>query len=440
MKKIAHVLALIFFATLILTSCNSDNNKNSKAKQEVEHPKESKLFNDLLSITQNLNQFEGNAFVGSLDGPCYMVLTNNSQGDNITTLRYQIINYYQSKSYKVDETYSISELKRKSAKKDGFGLDKTRDYEDTYLYGSVKGLKSSINDGAITDGSGSGNIWFLLDSVDYELTYVMASSPNWSFQGSIKLEVEQYIKLKELFTNKKLSENEVKSISKSQELLELSSNDSNFIALGNNKYKVLISKAQLINKSNLKPLFSLKIKNTSNRNIDIVSLSKLYESTPKSAYSNKPGLDQGLNPLKYEVFKNSTLGENSASHGRIYFSKFIIDKQKNLLTENVWQLLLSGDTSYLSEDERQMVVSSLSKEVNFTFNLTFDKPGYWFNYRNDEPVNFKELSIAQILNNKEFLYKWKRINEYPAITFKIHDFDRNEWQDIPVVIYFELID
>lgn len=418
MKKVMTIFVAIFIASTIFTSCSGGDKKEAN--------EESKLFNDLLNLTQNLNQFEGTAFVGSLDGPCYMVLTSNSQGDNIAKLRYQINNYYQGKADKVDETYTITELKRKTAKKDGFGLNNTRDYEDTYLYGSVKGLKASINDGAITDGSGSGNIWFVLDSVDHELTYVMASSAKWSFQGSISLEIEDYIRFKELFTNKKLSENEVKSISKSQDILELSSNDNNFIALGNNKYKVLISKAQLINKSNLTPLFTLTIRNASNRNIDIISLSELYESTPESAYSNAPGSDQGLNPLVYEVFKNSTLGEDNGRWMRLYFSEFRSDKY--------------GNSSYLSEDERLKVINSLSKEVNFTFDLTFDKPGYWFNYRKEEPVNFKELSIAEILNNKEFLYKWENINEYPAITFKIHDLDRDEWQDIPVEIYFELVD
>ena len=93
-----------------------------------------------------------------------------------------------------------------------------------------------------------------------------------------------------------------------------------------------------------------------------------------------------------------------------------------------------------SEDQKQLIINSLSTQVEFTFNLTFDKPGYWFNLELDEPVNFKELSIAQILNNNEFLEKWKNINKYPAITFKIHDLDRDEWKDIPVEIYFELVD
>ena len=436
MKNKMRILAILLFAVSI-TGC-SNGNKNSSQKIENSEAKvESKLFNDLLSLTQNLDQFEGTAFVGSLRGPCYMVLTSNSQGDKIAKLRYQINNYYQGKADKVDETYTISKLKRKSAKKDGFGLKKTRDYGDTYLYGSVKGLKASINDGAITDGSGSGYIRFVLDSVDYELKYVMGSSANWSSQGSIGLEMEQYIKLKELFTNKKLSENEVKSISKSKDLLELSSNDNNFIALDDNKYKVLISKAQLINQSNLTPLFTFTIKNTSSRNIDMIYLSELYESTPESAYSNAPGSDQGLNPLVYEVFLNSTLGEDGFRHS----TEWVRGGSEVLILTDLFKVQYRNNGyENFSENERQMVINSLSTEVEFTFNLTFDKPGYWFNYRKDEPVNFEELSIAQILNNNEFLEKWKNINKYPAITFKIHDLDRKEWKDIPVEIYFELVD
>ncbi len=200
---------------------------------------ESNLFNDLFSLTQNLNQFVGNAFLGSLDGTCYMVLKSNSQdyqkylsdggtkiyagamrrrgGYKIAQLRYQINNYLQATSIKADETYTITELKRKSAKKEsgyGFGLNNTRDYEDTYLYGSVKGLKASIDNGAIIDGSGRGNIWFVLDSVDYELTYVIElnSKAKAAFSGSVRLNTGQYIKFKELFGNRELSKKEIEEL------------------------------------------------------------------------------------------------------------------------------------------------------------------------------------------------------------------------------------
>ena len=190
-----------------------DATKEESYYKSTKEEASSELFNDLLSLTQNLNQFEGTAFVSSLDGPCYMVLTSNSTVSNIVKLRYQINNYYQGKVDKVDETHIISELKRKSAKKDGLGLNTTRDYEDIYLYGNVNGFKASINDGAITDHYASGNIWFMIDRVDYELSYVMVTGTSVSFQGSISLEIEDYIKFQELFTGKKLSESQVQAIS-----------------------------------------------------------------------------------------------------------------------------------------------------------------------------------------------------------------------------------
>ena len=265
----------------------------------------------------------------------------------------------------------------------------------------------------------------------------MASDDDWVFQGSIKPEVEQYIKLKELFTNKKLSENEVKAIYKSRNLIELISNDTNFIDLGNNKYKVLISKTQLINKSRIKPLFTLKIKNVSNRNIHSVSLSTLYESTPESVYRCTPSWSQdaGLNPLTYEVLQHSTLGSEDYMFNYGSTIKFSELEDYYRYIEN------------LSEDRQLKFIKSLSKEVNFTFNLIFTKPDYWFNYGKSEPVNFREMTIAEILDNKEFLDIWEIINEYPAITFKI-----NVLGDVPIdvnsngrihdgpEIYFELID
>mgnify|MGYP007057169701 CR=1 FL=1 len=414
------ILAILFFTASIVGCSNGNKNSNSKIENnesnvideqvtEQELPKESKLFNELLSLTQNLDQFKGTAFVGSLDGPCYMVLTSNSQGDNIAKLRYQINNYYQGKADKVDETYTLIELKRKSAKKDGFGLNNTRDYEDTYLYGSIKGLKASINDGAITDGSGSGNVWFVLDSVDYELTYVMASSANWSFQGSIKLEVEQYIKLKELFTNKKLSENEVKAISKSQDLIELSSNDTNFIALGNNKYKVLISKKELIanqrkdmhgNKVDwsaetaITPLFKCKIKNVSNKNIDKVAFGDLFPTLDHLAY-----------------------GRNSYGRHIYWF----------LEGSTLWDYFPSQN---ISNDQG----------FEFVFNLTINSSRWHGGHGPELEYLGKNIPMNEILNDNEFLRMWNGANSSPAIKLYVHDLDRDEWQDIPVEIYFELVD
>lgn len=424
------ILAVLFIAVCIKGCSNGTKNsnqqieKNERKSESLEDwvneivvdsvqeelpeelPIESNLFSDLLGLTQILNQFEGTAFVGSLDGPCYMVLASNSQGDNIAKLRYQINNYYQGKADKVDETYTITELKRKSAKKVGFGLNNTRDFENTYISGSVKGLKASINDGAITDGSGSGNIWFVLDSVNYELAYVMASGRNWSFQGSIKLEDYQYSKLKELFTNKKLSENEVNAISKSRELLELNSNDSNFVSLGNNQYKVLISKNALVTnwrKNNVNPyyndgfswyaktkiqnLFSLNIKNISCKNIRKIFIDRLYTLRNKSPNAEKV----------YWFMEGSTL----------------------------W-----GDRILNFDQEN---------EVNFTFDLVFSCRRL-MEQRGLQHLGL-EKTMEEVLNDSTFQKVWTEANLRPAIAnCRIYNNDRQEWQDVPIEIYFELVD
>ena len=433
---------LIFIILLnLIFSCNSSkNSENQHSKNEInlksEKKNENSLFNKTLNFTQNLNQFEGNAFVGALDGLCYMVLTKNSEGDQIAKLRYTINNIYATvpTSDKVDETYIITDFNRKSIKIDGLGrLKQNNKYADKYLHGKIKGLKASINNGPITDGSGPGDIYFMLDSLDYYLNYVMVGDGNWSFQGGVKLDLDQYILARELFLDTKLTENEKIIIKKSKDILELFSSNPNFISLGENKYKVLVSKSKLIEnskseKSSITPLFECTIKNISNKRIDIVSFDRLYERVPGYTYSNASG-DQGLNPFFEEVLKKSTL-TGSIVNNNFYFSEFKSDKYGNFYS----------NSEYLSEEERQLVINSLSDEVNFIFNLEFRKPGYWYNYRKKIPINFSEMNIAQVLNNQDFVEKWERVNQFPSITFSIHDFDRNKWLSSPLEIYFELVD
>jgi hypothetical protein len=236
----------------------------------------------------------------------------------------------------------------------------------------------------------------------------MASSANWSFQGSIGLEMEQYIKLKELFTNKKLSENEVKSISKSQDLLELSSNDTNFIALGDNKYKVLISKKALIAnqrkdmhgnevdwsaETSLTPLFKCKIKNVSTKNIDKVAFGDLFPTLDHLAYG-------------------------SNSYGRhIYWF---------LEGSTLWDYFPSQNISS-------------NQDIEFIFNLTMNS-GRWHGGSGPELEYLgKNISMNEILNDNKFLRMWNEANSSPAIKLSVHDLDRDEWQDVPVEIYFELV-
>ena len=406
MKKQMRILAILLFSASILGCSNGNKNSNSEIEnnesnviddqvKEQELPKESKLLDDLLSLTQNLNQFEGTAFVGSLNGPCYMVLTGNSQGDNIAKLRYQINNYSQGKADKVDETYTITDLKRKSAKKNGFGLNNTRDYEDTYLYGSVKGLKASINDGAITDGSGSGNIRLVLDSVNSKITYVMASSANWSFQGSVRLATEQYIKFKELFENRELSKKEIEDIYKAKDIIKITSSDSNFISLGNNKFKVLISKKKLIidkwNDGTIKPLFTGQIENISNKNIDRVRFKDLYPDVDTS----------DRNPNGHDVF---WFFEGSSIH----VGKFI-------------RMRLNDNKS------------------EFKFNLGFNPDRLYPEY-SQKWYHLKDSNLQEVLNDETFLNTWGIVNSSPALKLQIHDVERDAWEDLLIEIYFELVD
>jgi hypothetical protein len=393
MKKQMRILAILLFSASIL-GC-SNGNKNSNKVKEQELPKESKLFDDLLSLTQNLNQFKGTAFVGSLNGPCYMVLTGNSQGDNIAKLRYQINNYSQGKVDKVDETYTITDLKRKSAKKNGFGLNNTRDYEDTYLYGSVKGFKASINDGAITDGSGSGNIRLVLDSVNSKITYVMTSSANWSFQGSVRLATEQYIKFKELFENRKLSKKEIENINKAKDIIKITSSDSNFISLGNYKFKVLISKKKLINTNRngwtIEPLFTGQIENISNKNIDRVDFKLLYPDVDKKK----------RNPNGYDIFW--------------FFNGSSIHVGKNI------SMRLNDNKS------------------EFKFNLRFEKSRLYPEY-SQKWYHLKDSNLQEVLNDETFLNTWGIVNSSPALKLEIYDKGRGAWEDLPIEIYFELVD
>ena len=420
MKSQFRILGAILFSVFILGCSNENMNSNQVAENDKinvnNSQSESKLFNELLKLTQNLNQFEGSAFVGALDGPCFMVLTKNTQDDKIAKLRYTINNIYADipTSDKVDETYTITDFKRKSIKIDGLGkLKEKKEYVGEYFHGKVDGLKASINDGEIIDGSGPGEIYFILDSINYRVKYIMVGEGNWSFHGSVKSELDKYILLKEFFIGRELSENEIKEIYKSKEIIQVSSQDSNFISLGENKYKVLVSEKELVNNLNhpkgyrasgangpsgkkrysgcdsyIDNLFTLKIKNVSNKNITKLNIRTLFD---KSMNSNR---SRGFR----ETLKGSSL---------------------QYLPKNI----SFSDT--------------INKEVEFLYNLVFHKPGSWWSYPNETYKRFKDMSLNEIFKDKEFLQEWEFYSKYPAITMQAYDDDNKSWIDIPVEIYFE---
>ena len=425
-----HYLILIFSLSYI-ASCipgrgdDSENNISSKIsynKSESEIQQDV-LFNELLNIQNELDQFEGTASVGNANGKCFMLFTQNSQGDKISMLRYQINNYIAGKSEQVDETFKISNIQRKSGKKDGFGLNNSRDFEDIFLHANLVGMKASVNKSQIRDSYTSGSLKLLIDSVDHELQYTISAGNCW-YTGKVKLEIEQYLKLKTLFMNDTLSDEEIKNIKQSIKFIELASNNSNFINLGNDQYKVLITKNQLINNQNLKPLFCLKIKNISDKKIYGIKLDELYDTAPSTSYSNS-SRDQGINPLSNEVFKGSSLSKSSE---HLYFS----DKKE--------EEVLRGYFSNLPKNRQEVLINSLKDEVGYSFSMKFTKPGYWFNYASNRSIDFKNMSVTEILDHPSFLNKWNKINRYPAITISLYDIERDAWTDSQIKIYFELTD
>jgi len=114
MKKIAHVLTLMFIATLILTSCNSENNKNSKSKQEEEQPKQTtELSEDFLGNYHGIqesyfmkNQFGDDMIIAGNKVPVpsidfkFILKANNIASLQQTNLEDNQ-RYYYDGSYKI---------------------------------------------------------------------------------------------------------------------------------------------------------------------------------------------------------------------------------------------------------------------------------------------------------------------------------------------------
>jgi len=364
MKKL--LLILLLPITLFLVSCGSENQNSQKIKLDdestntveklVTEPKLSKeklLIEQLSQFVVYLNQFEGNAFIGALDGRCYMTFFSNPNEEYITKLRYQIDNYYQAKQDKVDETHTVDSLERRSAKKDGFGISNTDNFSNIFLKGKTSGLKASLNDGIISDMNSTGDIWFLLDSVDHKLVYFLTYSTNCRFNGNIDLDLEQHVKIKELFMNRKLSKKEEAEILKSNDIFEITSNDLNFISLGENKYKVLISKSKLIEnamgqKSAITPLFTCLIKNISDKKIDFIYLSTAYKTSQKTSL-----------PYSYEA--TSTIGQHYGTGQGKGVKLFFYDS---------W---LFDYSDYYSINDTK-ILNSLRKDIELKFNLNLDNP------------------------------------------------------------------
>ena len=83
---------------------------------------------------------------------------------------------------------------------------------------------------------------------------------------------------------------------------------------------------------------------------------------------------------------------------------------------------------------------SNNQDIEFKFNLVMNSVRWRGGHGPELEYLSKNISMNEILNDSEFLRMRNGANSYPAIKLSVHDMDRDEWQDVPIEIYFELID
>ena len=196
------------FASVFILGCSSDES--------------TKLYDDFFNLTNSYGQFKTGARclyynkfgteVRSFDGYGFSQIMK-IQNDTTYQFRFVIDNstdvalhggYYAPD--KLTGSFMVSGLQRKSKSTSELWETSYNDrYIDAILFGSVKGIKSSMNNREMKDIPGSGDIFFLLDSVNYKLEYKTQSKDGFDFGGEIDLKLNQYTEVYELFTNKKLT-------------------------------------------------------------------------------------------------------------------------------------------------------------------------------------------------------------------------------------------
>lgn len=188
----------------ILLEDLNKNDLNDKAMKSNDLNKLN-LLDSLFLITNDLINLSGTAFYGELDGQCYMALIQNESGQTLSKIRYQVNNYMIGKIDKVDETWIISNLQRKSIKEktDNPAIKSNQSKcADAFLLADVQCFKRSVNDGFISDGVNTGKMFFFLDTINYSLKYIIAESENFQqFRVSIDLDEIKYRNIKNLFDN-----------------------------------------------------------------------------------------------------------------------------------------------------------------------------------------------------------------------------------------------
>jgi len=222
----AFVLLLVICSLFIYFRLVDDGNSVSdipvqnldSEKSEINYS----VFIGLKDLIQSWSEFNGSAFASVLPGSCKMILTNNTQGEGIVKLRYERWNQFQNIYDLVDQTFVVTDLNRENSRMSNgyYGLNNVLDYEEDFLFGKVNELNFSLNNGQIQNGDGEGKIWFLLDKHYFRLEYILIenSPTNNSFNGTIQLDLDSYLKAYCFFKGRDLSIDEKTSIKDFYEL------------------------------------------------------------------------------------------------------------------------------------------------------------------------------------------------------------------------------
>lgn len=402
MKNILKLFLII--VTTLTISCSSENNEESN-----------RLFDKILEVTEDLDQFKGSAFVGNLKGDCYMFLKNGKKIDDdyekIFRLRYGIDNYIQAKSDLVDATFTVNNLSIHRRDISNMGLKNPEKYANFYIKGKFKSLKNSVNNGNIEDGSGEGSVVFAIDSIAKTLNYVMSGTGNYSYQGNIKLNEKNHILIKKIFRDT-ISPEEEQKIIQSYNKLELITE--NLIKI-DNSYKFLLSKKDILknsrvknnydgstswSESNMNKLFSFEVKNISNDDYAFVTIG------PRFYYGGKKTTEQD------EMF---WFTDDSSLFKAEYLENF------------------------KKGDSRKFTFNLRFKNTSFGDNDIFksvccDDEGHYI------PHPLRKMSMEEIFNDEQFLSVLNKALKLPVIEFRGRKCLGCDTETFSTKIYFELVD
>lgn len=414
---------LFSLGTLLLVSCGPS----------TEQIKNDELFTLLKNEADKLDPFEGTAFVGDLQGTCYMTLKEGKKdGDRtekIMRLRYEVVNRYQGTRQVVDETFTVSNLVRKKQTVDDINLIRKVDFANDFIDGKFQALKSSIDGGAIEDGSGTGRIFFAIDSINRKFSCYMFGTGNYSYEASIPLEPENHIAVKKIFTENISKEDENKILS-AYEVLKITSDD--LIDMGNNSYKVQLSKKKIIDNTFAHKSYSGK-KLWTVKKIPLITEAKI-ENVSDYVYG--------------QINLNDRFGNYDRTPEQEVLNYITEDYVINM---NVFASSLSDYES--DEDYKSLKVPFAPRDsFNFSFhliinprNITSGDNGIFESKCCDDkgsyiPHRLESVKPIELFEDKEFLEVFNKAIKLPMIQFSGYKEGSYDEEFFSTKIYLELVD